>query len=127
MADETNETDKTKIARENANEKRFIDPSTGAPDGASDSGSSSPTGAGSKTDKSQRADPVDTGNRVREGQSQGNLGGRNPDQARKAMGDRDSTQNRNDMDMVDPMSGRLPDQLDKVHQQKPDAKAQRDP
>jgi hypothetical protein len=43
--------------------------------------------------------------------AQGNLGGRNPGETRKNSGDQDSTQNRADMDMIDPMVGHAPDQI----------------
>lgn len=126
MAD--NENNQTNMTNQDA---RFIDPNTGAPS-AKASGSSL-TGRGAETEKGQSpkdesgkpaAQNVNMGDR----NAQGNLGGRNPGDTKKNSGDQDSTQARADMDMIDPMKGRLPDQLDKIknHEQAKGI-AQRDP
>lgn len=104
-------------------EKRFIDPETGAPTGTSSSGGI--TGAGSEADtqtnsqqtgdKGEKRDTtaVDTGH---SGPS-GNIGGRGPASPSTTIGDQDSTQARNDMQMMDPMTSRAPSDLDKVNQE----------
>ncbi len=115
-------------------EKRFINPVTGAPDGTSSSGGI--TGSGSEagnqtnsTKKGNASEKPDT-SAVGTGHSEpgGNIGGRGPGSSSKTIGDQDSTQARNDMDTVDPMTGRAPDQLDKVKQQdNSKEQARRDP
>lgn len=119
------------MAEQHSEDKPVIDPETGATNkGAS---GSSATGTGAKSDKGsmeqrdQKADTdvVNTGDR----HAQANLGGRNPGESRAAMGDQDSTQNRNDMTLVDPLTSRAPDKLDEL-KEKRDGKgefAQRDP
>ena len=105
-------------------EKRFIDPETGAPDGTSSSGGI--TGAGSEAGNQTKSQStggnggekpntkaVDTGH----SEPGGNIGGRGPGDSSKTIGDQDSTQGRNDMDTVDPMTARDPGHLDKVNQQ----------
>ncbi len=106
------------INSDDKQEKRFIDPETGAPDGTSSSGGV--TGAGgeagnqaqSKTGNTEKpsTSAVDTGH----SEPGGNIGGRSPGTASKTIGDQDSRQGRNDMDTVDPMSSRAPNSLDKV-------------
>jgi hypothetical protein len=114
-------------------EKRFIDPATGAPSGSSSSGgiTGSGTEAGNQTTstKGNGTEKPDT-SAFGEGRSEpgGNIGGRNPGTSSKTIGDQDSTQGRNDMDMVDPMTGRSPGQLDKIIQQDNSREiAERDP
>ncbi len=105
-------------------EKRFIDPETGAPSGTSSSGGI--TGAGSEAGnqtKSQttggNGDEKPDTKAVGTGHSEpgGNIGGRGPGSPSSTIGDQDSTQARNDMDTVDPMTARDPGHLDKVRQQ----------
>jgi len=116
-------------------EKRFIDPETGAPDGTSSSGGITGSGAeaGNQT-KSQTTgesglEKKDT-SAVATGHSEpgGNIGGRGPGSSSSTIGDQDSTQARNDMDTIDPMTARDPGHLDKVKPQD-DTKesARRDP
>ncbi len=116
-------------------EKRFIDPETGAPDGTSSSGGI--TGAGaeagnqtkSQTTGGSGGEKKDT-SAVATGHSEpgGNIGGRGPGSSSSTIGDQDSTQARNDMDTVDPMTARDPGHLDKVKQQDgPKESARRDP
>lgn len=127
MAD-TNSSDKQ--------EKRFIEPETGAPSGTSSSGGVTGAGAeaGNQTKSQSTAGnnggekpdtkAVDTGH----SEPGGNIGGRGPGSSSKTIGDQDSTQARNDMDTVDPMTGRAPGQLDKVNQQdNSKEQARRDP
>ena len=121
------------INSDDKQEKRFIDPETGAPDGTSSSGGI--TGSGGEAGNQTKSKPnggekastsaVDTGH----SEPGGNIGGRGPGTASKTIGDQDSTQGRNDMDTVDPMTSRAPDQLDKVKPQdnSKDELARRDP
>lgn len=102
-------------------EKRFIDPETGAPDGTSSSGGITGSGseAGNQTNSTKTgngAEKPDT-SAVDTGHSEpgGNIGGRGPGSSSKTIGDQDSTRGRNDMDTIDPMTGRAPDQLDKIN------------
>ncbi len=104
-------------------EKRFIDPATGAPDGTSSSGGITGKGAeaGDQTKSkiaADRGEKPDT-SAVATGHSEpgGNIGGRGPGSPESTIGDQDSTQARNDMDIVDPMTSRDPGQLDKVGKQ----------
>jgi len=113
MAD-TNSSDKQ--------EKRFIDPETGAPSGTSSSGGVTGAGAeaGNQTKSQSTAGnnggekpdtkAVDTGH----SEPGGNIGGRGPGSSSKTIGDQDSTQARNDMDTVDPMTARDPAHLNAV-------------
>lgn len=120
-------------ANNDKQEKRFIDPETGAPDGTSSSGGITGSGgeAGNQTKSTggnggEKPDTkaVDTGH----SEPGGNVGGRGPGDASKTIGDQDSTQGRNDMDTVDPMTSRAPGQLDKVTPQEGVKEiAQRDP
>lgn len=116
-------------------EKRFIDPETGAPSGTSSSGSI--TGAGSEagnqtksqtTGESGLEKPDTTAVAVGHSGPSGNIGGRGPGSPSSTIGDQDSTQGRNDMDMVDPMTSRDPGSLDTL-EPGADVKAseQRDP
>jgi len=114
-------------------EKRFIDPETGAPDGTSSSGGITGSGseAGNQTHstKGNGNEKPDT-SAVGTGHSEpgGNIGGRGLGSSSRTIGDQDSTQARNDMDTVDPMTGRAPSQLDKVNQQNNSKEqARRDP
>lgn len=120
------------MADQNPNEKPMIDPRTGA--ASKGMASSSATAKGPIADtgsvpeeeqgKQDTTDTVNTGDR----HAQGNLGGRNPGESRTAMGDQDSTQGRSDMTLIDPVTARSPDKLDKL--QKSDDKgglATRDP
>ena len=110
---------------------RFIDPKSGAPN--TNASGSSVTGRGQESDKGQSpkdasgkptAQNVNMGDRS----AQGNIGGRNPGDTKQNSGDQDSTQSRADMDTVDPMKGRLPDQLDRItDHEKSKGVAQRDP
>ncbi len=102
-------------------EKRFIDPETGAPSGSSSSGGITGSGseAGNQT-KSQTTgesglEKKDT-SAVATGHSEpgGNIGGRGPGSPSSTIGDQDSTQGRNDMDMIEPMTSRAPGSLDKL-------------
>ncbi len=114
-------------------EKRFIDPETGA---TTASGSASGiTGTGSEPDKGQTTNtntssekPTTQNVRTSQGEPGTGLGGRGPGEPGNTIGDQDSTQARNDMGMVDPMTSRAPSDLDKITtHEKPDSKAQRDP
>ena len=124
MAD-TNSSDKQ--------EKRFIDPETGAPDGTSSSGGV--TGSGGEAGNQAKSKPTNGGEKpstsaVDTGHSEpgGNIGGRGPGTSSKTIGDQDSTQARNDMDTIDPMTARDPGNLDKVKPQESAKEiAQRDP
>ena len=115
-------------------EKRFIDPKTGASDGSSSSGGVTGSGSesGNQTNSTQGGggEKPDT-SAVGTGHSEpgGNIGGRGPGSPSNTIGDQDSTQGRADMDMIDPMTGRAPDQLDKVKQEDNTINeiAQRDP
>ena len=116
-------------------EKRFIDPETGAPDGTSSSGGVTGSGGeagnqtksqstGSNAGEKPNTKAVDTGH----SEPGGNIGGRGPGDASKTIGDQDSTQGRNDMDTIDPMTARDPGSLDKVKPQEGAKEiAQRDP
>ena len=115
-------------------EKRFIDPETGAPNGTSSSGGV--TGSGAEAGNQTKSTSSNTGEKpdtkaVDTGHSEpgGNIGGRGPGDASKTIGDQDSTQARADMDMIDPMTARDPGHLDKVKQEDNTIKeiAQRDP
>lgn len=121
------------MADQNPNEKPQIDAKTGAPSkgmassSATARGPMSDTGSVPEDNQGQKetTDTVNTGDR----HAQANLGGRNPGESSTAMGDQDSTQGRNDMTLVDPVTSRSPDKLDKL-QQKGDIKgglATRDP
>ncbi len=114
----------TNINSDDKQEKRFIDPETGAPSGTSSAGGITGGGgeAGNQT-KSQTTgesglEKKDT-SAVATGHSEpgGNIGGRGPGSPSSTIGDQDSTQGRNDMDMIDPMTARDPAHLDKVNQQ----------
>ena len=120
------------MADQNPSEKPKIDPQTGAASKGMASSSATATGATSDTGsvpdgdarKEDTTDTVNTGDR----HAQANLGGRNPGEGRTAMGDQDSTQGRSDMTLIDPVTARSPDKLDKL--QKSDDKgglATRDP
>ena len=121
------------MADQNPNEKPHIDPKTGAPSKGMASSSATARGPLSDTGslpednqaQNETTDTVNTGDR----HAQANLGGRSPAEGRPAMGDQDSTQARSDMTLVDPVTARSPDKLDKL-QQKSDTKgglATRDP
>lgn len=126
MAD-TNSSDKQ--------EKRFIDPETGAPSGTSSAGGI--TGSGSEVGNQTQSQTTGGSGRekkdtsaVATGHSEpgGNIGGRGPGNPSTTVGDQDSTQARNDMDTVDPMTSREPGQLDKVKPQSDEKeRARRDP
>jgi hypothetical protein len=94
--------------------RRYVDPVTGEP---KDNSSGSATGAGPKAEKEKQGDggkhgksqpTTDTVDKP-DRKGQGNLGGRNPGQPQTSSGDQDSSQNRPDMDIVDPMTSRMPD------------------
>ena len=115
-------------------EKRFIDPETGAPDGTSSSGGI--TGSGGESGNQTKSKPTNGGEKpdtsaVDTGHSEpgGNIGGRGPGSSSKTIGDQDSTQARNDMDTVDPMTARDPGHLDKIkpHDTSSEERAMRDP
>lgn len=119
------------MADQHPEDKPDIDPATGAINKGK-SGSSA-TAAGTKNDKESKqesnqkpdTDTVDTGDR----QAKENLGGRTPAEGRPPMGDQDSTQGRNDMTLVDPMTARSPDKLDELKEKhtSKDTLATRDP
>ena len=129
MADNENpQTNPTNMTNQDA---RFIDPDSGV--AKANSSGSSVTGRGQGADKGQSpkdengkpmAQNVNMGDR----NAQGNIGGRNPGDTKANSGDQDSTQARADMDTIDPMKGRLPEQLDRIqsHEQSKEI-AQRDP
>ncbi len=114
-------------------EKRFIDPETGASDGTSSSGGI--TGSGGEAGNKAKSKPTNGGEKpstsaVATGHSEpgGNIGGRGPGSPSSTIGDQDSTQARNDMDTIDPMTARDPGNLDKVKPQESAKEiAQRDP
>lgn len=121
------------MADQNPNEKPNIDPKTGAPSKGMASSSATATGPKSDTGSvpednqgnKETTDTINTGDR----HAQANLGGRSPGESSKAVGDQDSTQARSDMTLVDPVTARSPDKLDKL-QQKGDTRgglATRDP
>lgn len=123
------------INSDDKQEKRFIDPETGAPDGTSSSGGVTGSGAEagnqtkSHTTGESGLEKQDT-TAVAVGHSgpSGNIGGRGPGSPSSTIGDQDSTQARNDMDTIDPMTARDPGHLDKVKPQKGvEERARRDP
>src|SRR5437764_9057728 len=99
--------------------RRYVDPATGEP---KDSSSGSATGAGPKAEKEKQGDGGKQRDAGKHGKNQpttdtvdkpdrkgqGNLGGRNPGQPQTSAGDQDSSENRPDMDIVDPMTSRMP-------------------
>ena len=101
------------MADNDEQKRRYIDPSTGQP---KDGSSGSATATGPKAEKEEHdntgkhgksqptTDTVDKPDR----KGQGNLGGRNPGQPQTSSGDQDSSGNRPDMDIVDPMTSRAP-------------------
>lgn len=94
-----------KEARQHA--RSMVDPETGAASGKS---SSSVTGSGAKAhektppDKSEQAEAHNVVDR----HAQASIGGRSPGHEQTAMGDQDSTQNRNDIQLADSMTSRDP-------------------
>jgi hypothetical protein len=97
--------------------RRYIDPSTGE---AKSSSSGSAMGTGPKAEKEKHSDAgkhgksqstTDTVDKT-DRKGQGNLGGRNPDHPQTSSGDQDSSENRPDMRIVDPMTSRAPDKED---------------
>jgi hypothetical protein len=102
--------------------RRYIDPVTGQP---KDSSSVSTTVEGSEVEKEMEAEKEKQDQKQKQGNAKpttdtidkpdrtgkGNLGGRNPDQA-KPTGDRDATGERSDMSLVEPMTSRAPDKVD---------------
>ena len=124
------------INSDDKQEKRFIDPETGAPSGTSSSGGITGAGAeagnntkSSTTGESGREKQDTTAVAVGHSGPSGNIGGRGPGSPSSTIGDQDSTQARNDMDMVDPMMARDPGHLNEVKQQDNAAqeRARRDP
>lgn len=99
-----------KEAREQA--RSMVDPDTGAATGAGGKSSSSVTGRGAKAhektpaNKSQQAEAHNTIDRY----AQASIGGRSPAHEQTAMGDQDSTQDRDDIQLADPMTSRTPKQ-----------------
>ena len=97
-----------KEARKHA--RSMVDPDTGAATGASGKSSSSVTGRGAKAhektppDKSEQAGAHNIVDR----HAQSSIGGRSPAHEQTAMGDQDSTQSRNDIQLADPMTSRGP-------------------
>jgi hypothetical protein len=99
--------------------RRYVDPATGEP---KDSSSGSATGAGPKAEKEKQGDGGKQRDAGKHGKNQpttdtvdkpdrkgqGNLGGRNPGQPQTSSGDQDSSENRPDMGIVDPMTSRMP-------------------
>lgn len=117
------------MAEQHPEEKPNIDPTTGM---TGKGASSSATGTGPSArqmnehqgHKGKSTETVNTGDT----HAQGNLGGRNPSEPSTATGDQDSTQNRSDITLIDPMTSRDPETLDKI--KKSDGKgglATRDP
>ena len=102
------------MADNDEQKRRYVDSSTGQP---KDGSSGSATAMGPKEEKEEHdnigkhgnsqptTDTVDKPDR----KGQGNLGGRNPGQPQTSSGDQDSSGNRPDMDIVDPMTSRAPD------------------
>lgn len=110
---------------------RFIDPKSGA--AKANAAGSSLTGRGEEPHKEdapkhESGKPASQTVNMGDRHAQGNLGGRNPGDWKNNSGDQDSTQARADMDMIDPMVGRAPDQLDgiKTHRES-EGIAQRNP
>ncbi len=91
--------------------RRFIDPVTGAP---KESSSGSATETGPKAEKEKQGDSGKHGksqpttDTVDKPDRKGNLGGRNPGQPQTSAGGQDSSENRPDMGIVDPMTSRMP-------------------
>jgi len=125
-------TDDDTTTTDDKQEKRFIDPKTGAT--SVSAGASGVTGSGSEAGRQGEhqitgggkptTDTVDTGH----SDPGSTLGGRGPAAGQGTIGDQDSTQARTDMDTVDPMTSRAPNDLDKINEhQASKGIAERDP
>ncbi len=89
--------------------ERLVDPETGVPGeyGGTSGGSITGRGAKTNTEEMQRGKVTRAVNRI-DRQAQGNLAGNNPGTPQMTTGDQDSTQNRNDIELADPMTSRAP-------------------
>lgn len=121
---------------ENADKEkeREVDPVTGAPTGPTDVAShgtsgSSITGTGPKTNRGTMHNGSETAGAVHDvnfdPHAQSNLGGRSPGLPQTTIGDQDSTQNRNDMQMIDPMTSRAPADVNRREQERQEQEKQK--